>query len=282
MEEKKFVTEHFYHGQLPLNNSPTWGMSLRAAGSMRFRWNEVNENRAAFLRRLAGPKDIAAVELIHSHIVYAVDSIEELNGKQGDGIITTNKNLIPVVTVADCMPIFLFEQKKGVFGVLHSGWKGTGIVQDAIEKSEKVYGTNAEDFHVVMGPHIHDCCYTVDEERAQFFRVNFTPDCVTEVFDSDDRSGIIFAGDPAKGEGTAVEKAPFDKAKKFRLSLAKANLAVLKRIGVNEDNIVVCKDCTCCNPLFGSFRRETMGLPNDMPLSEKQKHFTVQAAWVKW
>ena len=279
MEEKKFITEHFYSGPLPLQNAPTWGMTLRAAGSMRFRWNEVNENRATFLRELAGPHDVAAVELIHSHSVYAVDTIEELYEKQGDGIITTNRNLIPVITVADCMPIYLYEPHTGVFGILHSGWKGTGIVKDAIEKAEKAYGAKRENFCVVMGPHIHDCCYIVDEERAQYFRVNFTPECVTPV---EEKNGIIFAGDSAKGEPPEVEKGASLKPKKYRLSLAKANLAVLRDMGVPEENIVVCKDCTCCSSKFGSFRRETLGLPSDMPLSEKQKHFTVQAAWVKW
>ena len=279
MEEKNFITEHFYSGSLPLENAPEWGMSLRSAGSMRFRWNEVNENRVSFLKVLAGTRDVAAVELIHSHIVYAVDSIEALYEKQGDGIITTNKNLIPVVTVADCMPIFLYEPHTGVFGILHSGWKGTGIVKDAIEKAEKVYGAKHENFYVVMGPHIHDCCYTVDEERAQYFRVNFTPDCVTPV---EAQEGILFAGSAEKGEPLNVEKGVAPGEKKYRLSLEKANLAVLRELGVPEDNIVACRDCTCCSPKFGSFRRETLGLPADMPLAERQKHFTVQVAWVKW
>lgn len=279
MDEKKFVTEHFYARQLPVENAPMWGMSLRAAGSMRFRWNEVNENRNQFLKELAEDREVAAVELIHSHTVYAVDSSEELYEKQGDGIITTNKKLLPVVTVADCMPIFLYEPHTGVFGVLHSGWKGTGIVKDAIQKAEKVYGAKAENFSVVMGPHIHECCYTIDEERAHYFSVNFTPDCVTEIVE---KKGIIFAGDRKKGEPPLVEKCLDSTPKKYRLSLAKANLAVLKDIGVPDDHITVCSDCTCCSSKFGSFRRETFGLPADMPLSEKQKHFTVQIAWVKW
>jgi len=279
MEEKKFTSEHFYFNTLALEDAPSWGMSFRAAGSMRFRWNETNENRIAFLKSIAGHRTVAAVELIHSHVVFAVESAGELEGKQGDGIITTNRNLLPVVTVADCMPIFLYEPHTGVFGVLHSGWKGTGIVKDAIEKAEKVYGARPENFCVVMGPHIHDCCYIVDEERAQYFRVNFTPDCVTPV---NERQGILFAGDIKKGEPPVIEKEAAVGQKKYRLSLAKANLAVLRAVGVPEENIVVCRDCTCCSSKFGSFRRETMGLPADMSLSEKQKHFTVQAAWVKW
>ena len=291
MKEKYFISGNFYENAEALreNNFPTWGMSIKEAGSMRFRWNEVNKNRAGFLRYLSGDslsewsplnsensaasnekkefKDIAAVELVHSHTVFAVNSIEELNEKQGDGIITKNRSLIPVVTVADCMPIFLFEKKSGVFGVLHSGWKGTGIVKDAIEKAEKVYGAKRENFCVVMGPHIHDCCYTVDEERASYFRVNFGSDCVTPL-----QNDIL----GRTGQGERLRE------KRFSLSLAKANLNILREMGVHENNIVVCRDCTCCNSMFGSFRRETFGLPSDMSLEEKQKHFTVQAAWVKW
>ncbi len=267
MEEKTFVTGSFYEDSLPLHKSraPVWGMSLKLAGNMRFRWNETNPVRANFLKKLAeengSHKDIAALELVHSQKVFAIDSIEELDGRQGDGIITRNKNIIPVVTVADCMPIFLYEPESGVFGALHSGWRGTGIVREAIEKAHTLYGSDPEKFCVVMGPHIHECCYKVNEERASYFRVNFTPACVTP--------------DHIIGKGANAER-------RFSLSLAKANLSILSEMGVRDSNIVVCKDCTCCNSQFGSFRRETFGLPDSMSLEEKQKHFTVQAAWVKW
>ncbi len=295
MEEKQWISGYFYRGAVPLKNGPKIGMSLKAAGSMRFRWNEDNPVRKNFLKMLCSipaswdkvdagsgrlqksewwrlasrelPPDesvrtyqIAQVELIHSKTVYAVEEASELEGLQGDGIITCNKNIIPVVTVADCMPIYLYEPETGVFGMLHSGWKGTGIVCNAIELAEKKYGAERKKFCVVMGPHIHECCYVVDEERAKYFRVNFTPDCVKPL-DADK---------------------PFVSDRKFSLSLAQANLAALKDFGVPEENIVAYKDCTCCNESFGSFRRETSALPADMGLEERQRHFTVQAAWVKW
>ena len=58
----------------------------------------------------------------------------------------------------------------------------------------------------------------------------------------------------------------------FRLSLLQANLWVLKNCGIQEENIVLLDECTCCNPLFGSNRRETAGGTN----------FTVQLAFVRW
>ncbi len=259
--DKRFFTGKFYYKGQALNEGPSYGMTMKAAGSMRFRWNETNLNRNLFLKELCGDnRQSVALELIHSQTVFAVESEHELDGMQGDGIITKNTSLVPVVTVADCMPIFLYDPISEVFGMLHSGWKGTGIIRNAVQLAEKMYGSRPQDFCVVMGPHIHDCCYAVEEERAQYFRVNFTPECIRE------------------------EKVPFygnvKEEKKYWLSLAKANLAVMKELGIDEDSIVTYNDCTCCNSSFGSFRRETSGLDPKMGLEERQKHFTVQAAWV--
>ena len=245
----------------PPDNSypvPLWGMSLLAAGSMRFRWNEENPRRDAFLRRLAenervsnpAAKKIVPLELIHSKIVYDLKSGDETFGKQGDGMITRNRNLIPVVTVADCVPIYFYDTKSRAFGIVHSGWKGTGIIADAISLAKKNYGANEKNILVAIGAHIKDCCYAVNEARAKFFADEFGAGCVKKIYVQD-------------GE-------------KFMLSLERANLAVLEKIGVLEENIVVAKNCTCCESAFGSFRREAAPLD----IADKSRAFTVQAAFV--
>ena len=255
-----YVKHCFYKDNKALNiDSPSWGMTVKKAGSMRFRWNEENILRDSFLSSLANDKEVVPVELIHSKIVYDVVSGEETINKKGDGIITTNTALFPVITVADCMPIFLYDSVSKVFGVLHSGWKGTGIVAEAIRLAEEKYKAHAEDFCVAIGPHIGDCCYIVDEERAEYFSSNFTENCVEKV-----ESDTLSWNDSSK--------------KLYRLSLTKANLSVLEKSGVKDSNIVVCDDCTCSSVIkntviypYGSYRRETKG--------EANAAFTVQAAF---
>ncbi|MBR1912032.1 MAG: laccase, partial [Treponema sp.] len=62
-----YITGSFYLGGKLLTNAPKWGMSLRQAGNMRFRWNETNPVRDAFLKQVAGADHyIVPVELIHS------------------------------------------------------------------------------------------------------------------------------------------------------------------------------------------------------------------------
>ena len=258
--DKKFELFNFIYNGKIIPHAPFCGMTLKKAGSMRFRWDETNPNRDSVLSQIktelkVSDAKITPLELIHSHIVYDVSSYKDTQNKTGDGIISIQKDLMPVVTVADCMPLFLYDVKNKVYGIVHSGWKGTGIACDAIKLACEKYGSKPQDFCVILGPHINDCCYIVNQERAEFFRTNFTPDCVTPY----DRKTQKLKIEWDNGEGEL-----------YRLSLLKANLYALLKAGVKKENINYSTDCTCCNNIFGSNRRETM----------ESKTFTVQAAFI--
>ena len=248
----------------PGKQAPVAGMTLRAAGTMRFRWNETNPTRQLLLQKIRGSGEIVPVELIHSHIVYDVHNASDTHNLQGDGIITTNTSLIPTVTVADCMPLFLWDPVTKVFGIVHSGWKGTGIAAQAIKLAKQKYNSKPEDFCVILGPHIHDCCYIVNQERADYFTQNFGAECVKPL----EEGGNCYCG----GRGFPVAwnngGGPL-----FRLSLEKANLYSLEKAGVKKENINIINECTCCNERFGSNRRETV-------LNGQPDSFTVQAAFI--
>ncbi len=259
-----FLSGNFFYNGKILSSSPIWAMTLKEHGNMRFRWNEENKNRTSFFSSLFGSeKKIVQVELIHSKTVLEVSSLSDVFEKRADGLITKSKDLVPTITVADCMPIFIYDIKSGFFGVLHSGWKGTGIIEEAFNLIKEKYGLSSENFCVVLGPHIGPCCYDIDESRAEYFRKNFGESCVNLL----DKTSI-----PSS-------------EKRYSLSLTEANIFILKKLNVPNENIRVIRECTGCfkeNGTFkyGSFRRQTQSLPNEMPLSEKQKHFTVQSAFI--
>lgn len=262
----------FYKNGEPLQTSPHWGMTLRSSGSMRFRWNDINENRDRVLSEIAGNKEIVPLELIHSKTVYAVDSARDVTGLTGDGLVTRNPSLFPVVTVADCMPLFLYDQNTGAFGVVHSGWKGTGIVGNAVSLMKEKYNALPENISVAIGAHIRSCCYIIDSERAQYFNETFgkgTAVPVTGEFLNSVRDIDVLTRNDFYSQ---------NKRELFSLSLEKANLNVLASSGIREENIVVARECTCSNERFGSFRREAAF--SDAP--DKSKAFTVQAAFVRF
>ena len=262
---------------------PLWGMTLKAAGSMRFRWNETNPNRDQFLAELCarfggagkgGQKQVVPLELIHSKIVYeAREACDTLN-KRGDGIVTQNPSLVPVVTAADCVPLYFYDAGTGAFGAAHSGWKGTGIAAQVVSMMKEKYGSDPRDILAAIGPHIHDCCYLVDKERAKYFSDNFGSDTVIEASQGQNSRGPGFFGQ----EQNHVQ-AQNSRGGLYRLSLLRANINVLLGAGVLEENIVAAKNCTACEERFGSFRREAAALA-DRPGLDKSRLFTTQAAFV--
>lgn len=217
-----------------VSGAPRCGITLAESGAMKPKRDDAN--RARFFRASGiDPESVVSLSQIHSRIVRVADSPASFRGyPEGDGVITRNRELVPCVTVADCMPIFVFNPESGCFGVLHSGWRGTGIVQSALELAADEWGSRPEDFSVILGPHIRSCCYTVDGDRADHFSKTYGPSCVSE--DASRRN--------------AGSEWP------FRLSLAEANRSLCLSLGIREDRILDVGSCTSCESSYGSNRRE--------------------------
>lgn len=265
--EKNYVTVPFFKHGKPLPTGKKWGITLLKGGSMRFRWNEENENRQKIFDSIIktqtesgdSSRAVVPLELVHSKDVFKVSQKDAAKNLKGDGIITAEKTLVPSVTVADCVPIYFYDEKTGVFGVVHSGWKGTGIIENALRIAERDFGADPKDICAAIGPHISKECYTVDRERFCYFTENF-------------------------GNCAEKTKNPATGAEEFHLSLTDANLFLLKKCGILEENTVVADDCTCCQTfsdgtfVFGSFRRQAADA--FASAEEKSRLMTVQAAFI--
>ncbi|MEL3908753.1 MAG: polyphenol oxidase family protein [Treponemataceae bacterium] len=205
---------------------PTCYISLLPAGNMR-RENPraKSENRYRLFQKLQIPNELAisAVQ-VHSKRVLFFESKNSFSTEtEADGIITTNENFVPAVLVADCMPIFLYDKNAKAFGVLHSGWKGTGISLEAISLLAKNFGSKPSEIYFILGPHIRDCCYNVDRKRANFFR-------------SIEKNSVRLL--PKK----LFQLSPWH----YSLSLAQANISLLLKAGVPKENIFDMELCTSC------------------------------------
>jgi hypothetical protein len=201
-------------------------MTLREAGDMGPSGAPQQSHRDKVLRGLGiDPASYVTVKQVHSREVLAVGSTDRPEpGAEADGLVTDDRSLALGVTVADCMPVFLHARERGVFGVLHSGWRGTGIVSDAVRLIEERYGVEPAELSVLLGPAIGPCCYRVDEQRAALFADLWGAETVV-----------------------VREDGPY-------LDLQKANRRLLEAHGVGE--VLVTDTCTSCNQVFGSYRRE--------------------------
>ena len=205
-------------------------ISLAAAGDMGANTAPEGASRAAFFKAsglLEETQYPLVLEQVHSHIIY---DAEELAGHRtagegllkGDGIISRVPRAM-AVSVADCVPIFLYDTRTGAAGAFHSGWKGTGIAAEGAVRMVRDYGCRLSDMEAVIGPAIGGCCYQVEQERYEYFLKTFGP--------------------------VGVKKSE----NYYSLDLKLINYNILSKL--NLKNIVVSDACTCCDTRFFSYRR---------------------------
>jgi YfiH family protein len=203
------------------------GISLRAAGDLRL----GSAARQAFFRALGLPPEaVFACRQVHSRRVLPLrgKTPGEAAQEEADGLATDAAEAILSVTVADCLPIFVYDRRGGAFALLHSGWQGTGIVTEGVRLLCREYGAEPGSLAAVLGPGIGPCCYAVDPGRAEHFERQFGGQAVRR---------------PADGRAY--------------LDLRAANAALLEAAGVREVHAV--EECTACTGQLFSFRRDGPG-----------------------
>ncbi|MBI3578034.1 MAG: laccase domain-containing protein, partial [Ignavibacteriales bacterium] len=84
----------------------------------------VIQNRRLFFGALGISLEQGAVPLqCHSATVQIANHPGDY--KQCDGLLTNVPQVALVVSVADCVPIFIFDPNNNVVAAVHSGWRGT-------------------------------------------------------------------------------------------------------------------------------------------------------------
>ncbi len=118
---------------------------------------EVSERLAS-----AGITPLVRVRQEHTRRILEADLVKP-DSPAADGIATGPGGAWLGVTVADCMPIVVIGDR-GERMLLHSGWKGTGILEAALLRLSK-----PQDALVFLGPAIDAADYPVNEPRARRF-----------------------------------------------------------------------------------------------------------------
>lgn len=181
-----------------------------------------------FRKNLIPPDFVVKAKLVHGNRVVTVG--EEDGGQEiseTDALVTNARGLFLVITVADCLPLFLFDPKTSSIGLVHAGWKGLAkrIPEKAMQAMQKTYGSDPADVLCAIGPGIGKCHYDVKEDRALHFQ-DF-PSALSR------REGKTFLD---------------------LKSVAKQELILS---GIQEENIEDIEECTACKPqTYFSFRRD--------------------------
>lgn len=160
--------------------------------------------------------------------------IEKL--KNVDALVTDKQERVLMLSFADCTPIYIYDKKKNVISLVHSGWVGTTkkIVKCAINKLKEEYNSNSEDLICAIGPCIKQCHFEVDKDVRDIFN---------NVFKYMENIDTVIKDNEATG--------------KSYIDTTKININMMLEEGVKEENIINSNVCTMCNhKAIHSYRKD--------------------------
>ncbi len=198
---------------------------------------KVKKNFELLLSELgiSGMKRFAGEQVHSNKIEFISDDLniseQPVNLVKGaDGLITTAKRISLISFFADCLPVFIFEKKNGIFGTVHSGWRSTALniiknaVHSVIEK-----GGELQNIKIVLGPAIDMDNYEVGNDVIEKFKEN------------------------KESDNLVYKKA----GEKFKIDISATVNNQLSKIGINPANIFSVNLSTFKNKeLFFSYRRD--------------------------
>ena len=91
---------------------------LKAGISLRSLYGEDDQVRVKLVERLLlKENELCKLVQIHSNKIEFIN--QPSLSQEADGFITRNKNLVLSIKISDCIPLFLFESKTGLTGLIH-------------------------------------------------------------------------------------------------------------------------------------------------------------------
>lgn len=207
-------------------------MSARADGAI-VRSPDVSD---AWLRHHGfDPASAVRAGLVHGTSVRAVD--QTVAGQMLDGVdgLTTNESgLMLLITVADCLPIFLSDPAHHAIGLVHAGWRGLagGIITESVQLMSRTYGSVPADMLAGIGPAICARHYPVGDGVARAI-----PDSAAAVRRENER---------------------------IYLDLRQVGKNQLMTNGIQPEHIEINMTCTFEDPTMFSYRRDRFAGPANM------------------
>ncbi|MGE3623555.1 MAG: peptidoglycan editing factor PgeF, partial [Bdellovibrionales bacterium] len=128
---------------------------------------QAAENRRRVAETLgAQPDRLLSCHQVHSPDVLTAGEPWPLEKRpKADAMVTKEKGIALGILTADCGPLLFADQKAGVIGAAHAGWRGalTGVIENTVEAMEKL-GAARKHIVAAIGPCIWQNSYEVGPE----------------------------------------------------------------------------------------------------------------------
>lgn len=164
------VAESTRHGGI----SPVPFASLNLGFNTEDAAENVTENRRRFFDAIgASPDRFASSHQVHGTEVLHTTEPGRFEGY--DALITNQPGLLVGVSVADCVPILVYDGGNKAVAAVHAGWRGTlgGIVAETLSRMQQQFGTQPSQCYAYVGTCIDAISFEVGPEVAEQFAPDF-------------------------------------------------------------------------------------------------------------
>ena len=165
--------------------------------------DKVDKNREIVKQSMTHKNyQLITLNQIHGNRVITIDSPD--NGKnypikhretvlKADGLVTKKRDVLLGILTADCAPILMVDNKAGIIGACHAGWKGaaSGVIENTILAMCKI-GANKQNIRCVVGPAIAQKSYQVGHDLKNSVLENYPS--ALELF-APDTQGSMMSGE---------------------------------------------------------------------------------------
>lgn len=215
------ITAVYTHGRK--NNWETWNPGEKG-------YYEIAEDLQLNVNCFFKTKQTLQADVCIVNSDMAGDGVIRNATVHADAAVTGVAGISLCMIMSDCPPVYLYDPKHQVIGLIHSGRQGTAlnIVTNTINVMCGEFGCNPSNIKAVIGPHICEKCYEVGEDVAHEFVLNFPEDA---------RPSIV-----SREYG------------KLTINLSAAITYQLNSAGIQPENLICMKECTYETPEMFSYR----------------------------
>lgn len=153
-----------------MNGSPILYVSPSSDGHMGV---SAPDNRKKYFAKIGvNEKGVVDIVVSHTENIKIADKSDAGKFFEGyDAVITKDKDIILGLTVADCIPIALFDPVIGVRALVHAGWRGldNGIIGKTVKLMSEKFSVKSGNLEVYIGPHICQKHYEIKADVSDKF-----------------------------------------------------------------------------------------------------------------
>jgi len=157
--EHGIFTRNCGHSQPPF-------ASLNVSYGIGDRDQAVARNRES-ISRIMGAGNMIYIDQVHGCDIAVLDRRQKSGNHPtnpwttiADAVVTDRRGNYPVIQVADCQSVLMYEPIRQVVANVHSGWRGSirNIVGRTVETMKRHFGCRPDGIQAAIGPSLGPCC----------------------------------------------------------------------------------------------------------------------------